>query len=326
MSKRKNDFNMIDETVPWACRSRANEDKPAEPILPPGPFGETVRQATAGDPEAQAKLRKQLDESPETWSMLGDLGRHAELALVRAIADGNALVTESIHCYARNLRLSLGIESASPLERIAIERVVASLLQLQHIDVAAAPDSISFEHALVTNRRQDSAQRRLDATMRMLLLVRHAEQAMATAKGKASNASAIATEQMAPASGSAPTASSALAQDGTATAPQDGGPQGSRNGKPVASTRRSSRRKSQSSTNGRFVSAEPVPVAVSAAADEPVCTGTVADPPTTQVPPTCDQPHVNGHAANGKRPNGHAWANRLTPHLTTPLLTPSEQV
>ncbi len=154
-------------------------------FFPPGPLGETVRQAIAGDPEAQAKLRKQLDESPETWSMLGDLGRQRILALVRAIADGNALVTGASTAMRGNLRSQFGIESASPLERIAIERVVASLLQLQHIDVAAAPDSISFEHALVTNRRQDSAQRRGSTLIRMLLLVRHAEQTMATAREKA---------------------------------------------------------------------------------------------------------------------------------------------
>jgi hypothetical protein len=148
---------------------------PPETVLTEAAFRDIVKQANAGDGKALARLRDVLDANPDLWQRFGNLPDHAERTLVRTIAGGDQLLAESVRRSAQNLRRELGAETASPLDRLAIERVVACWLQMQHADVATVKPTGTFHEGLYFIRRQDSAHRRFDAAMKMLLLIRHVE-------------------------------------------------------------------------------------------------------------------------------------------------------
>ena len=94
-------------------------------------FERLVRKANEGNQRAQGLLRKVLDACPEIWQRVGNLAEHAELSLIRLIAKEEWLLTESIRRKAEHMRKELAGPNPTPLDAMAIERVVACWLQLQ---------------------------------------------------------------------------------------------------------------------------------------------------------------------------------------------------
>ena len=142
-------------------------EAPAESIT----FRQLAEQANNGDPGALQRLRKALDESPEVWQRMGDLAAHARLTLIRLIAAGDMLLFESIQRQARDMESQLMGPTATLLERLSVERVVSTWLQLQYADaMCATADGLA--QAKFWSQNQDRAHRRHMSAVRQLSTVR----------------------------------------------------------------------------------------------------------------------------------------------------------
>lgn len=136
-------------------------------------FKSLVSLANAGDQLALAQLRRTLDDNPIIWQRLGDMGAYAQRALIGAIAGGDKLLFESITRAADDLRATLSPSSSTKLEELAIDRVVASWLELRWIDAKhSSTINGSLPQARFNLRLKDSAARRYEAAVRSLVLIR----------------------------------------------------------------------------------------------------------------------------------------------------------
>ena len=142
--------------------------------LPTRPeFEELIRQANEGVDTALEELRRVLDQQPQIWQKIGDMGGHALQSLYRLISGGNKLVTESLQRRTAELRLQLEGPAPTPLERLAVQRVVICMLEVEYATTAyPEPRGKSLGQQRHILRYKDSAQRRFDASMKSLLLIR----------------------------------------------------------------------------------------------------------------------------------------------------------
>jgi hypothetical protein len=131
--------------------------------------------ANAGDRAALAELRAVLDASPQLWTELGNLGRHAELALVRVAAGTNSVAKEAIVRKLDALRREVAGPTPTPLERLLADRVAIGWLSLV---VAEGIYHQALERGLdegdddFHQRRVERAQRRYLAAIKTLVQVR----------------------------------------------------------------------------------------------------------------------------------------------------------
>jgi hypothetical protein len=132
-----------------------------------------VAKANAGDAGAIAGVREFLDANPQIWRAVGDMAAHAEGAWVELIGRGDRLLGEALSREADRLRADLLGDHPSPVERMLVDQVVVSHLELRYLQVRAAeaPGTTSGQVASAT-RRLDSAQRRYLAALKSLETVR----------------------------------------------------------------------------------------------------------------------------------------------------------
>lgn len=134
-------------------------------------FADLVRRANGGDKGAIEELRWTLDANPDVWRQVGDLSVHAESALLTLVAGSDLLARESITRQLQAMRSELG--GSSPLERLAVDRVVISWLQLQYAEIQFGGSSQAApKHASQIVRWLDQAGRRYNAAVRSLLDIR----------------------------------------------------------------------------------------------------------------------------------------------------------
>jgi hypothetical protein len=103
------------------------------------------------------------------WQQAGDLAGQVQAAWIKIVASDNLLLEQSLRRQLEEMRQELEGGTASPLEKILIERIVACWLQAQQADAATAQSQSNAPavHALLL-RRQESAQKRLlQATQRL---------------------------------------------------------------------------------------------------------------------------------------------------------------
>jgi hypothetical protein len=131
--------------------------------------------ANAGDKRALAGLRAVLEETPALWTQVGDLGRQAELALVRAATGSNRVAKEAITRTLDAVRYEVAGPSPPPLERLLADRVALGWLGLA---VAEGTYHQVLEQGLghgddeFHQRRVERAQRRYLAAIKALATVR----------------------------------------------------------------------------------------------------------------------------------------------------------
>lgn len=147
----------MDATTTGVMSSRAN-------------FNEMLARATKGDKEALAAMRKFLDSNSEVWERVGRLAIETELAYVAQISDGDPLVEESVLRTLKQMRSDLGGAAPTPLESMAVERVVATWLALQLADkaVIAVDSGGTLPNANFALRRQELANRHYTAAVKSL--------------------------------------------------------------------------------------------------------------------------------------------------------------
>jgi hypothetical protein len=150
---------------------------PSRRFEPPPPAVEDLHtlleRARAGDPGAAPLVRRVLDEHPEVWQHCGDLARQAERAWVELAGGPDELLKQSLELKLAALKTELAGPFATPLERLLVERVGMTWLQLAYADaIAAQARDVSVRQAAFLQKRQDAAQRRHLAAVGALAAVR----------------------------------------------------------------------------------------------------------------------------------------------------------
>ena len=130
--------------------------------------------ADTGEKIALAEVREMLRANPPAIALLGgDLAERAETLLVERIAEGQPVFRAALLAKLEALRADLAGPAPSPTERLLVERVVATWLQMAHADaLAAQAERGSHADGEYNQRRQDRAHRRYLSAVKMLAVVR----------------------------------------------------------------------------------------------------------------------------------------------------------
>ena len=132
-----------------------------------------LRRAEQGDLSSLPELRQALDSNANLWRHYGDLAAQAEASLILLAAGRNLLLAESLQRKLKALKDELGGESPSHLNRLLIERVTATWLQVSYYDgLLAQAKGASEAQAKMLQRQQDAAHRRHLTAVKTLATVR----------------------------------------------------------------------------------------------------------------------------------------------------------
>ncbi len=136
-------------------------------------FAELVKRANAGDVDALATMRKTLDSNPGIWQSVGDLAKHAQQSMVKLIAGGNKLVSESLLRKAAEMKTELSGPSPSKLEKLAVERIVACWLEMEYLATTfPVAKGETLGQARFALKQKESSERRFNAAMKSLTTLR----------------------------------------------------------------------------------------------------------------------------------------------------------
>ena len=135
---------------------------------------EIIARARRGDAAVVPLLRELMVRHPALWQRYGDLAGNVERAWIALAGGTNMLVRESTALYADKLRAELTRPSAQPVEKLLVERAVATWLQLQYfsgieaadLDQRASPKLLEYR-----GKRQAQAQRMHEKALAALLVV-----------------------------------------------------------------------------------------------------------------------------------------------------------
>jgi hypothetical protein len=132
-----------------------------------------VERAERGDESVLGELRAALDVNPWVWERYGDLAKQSQAAWLQLVAGRNLLLHESARRKAEQLRAELAGPAPSPLERLLIERIVATWLQVHYSDASYAQlkGTNPAQHTAAL-QRQNSAQQRYLQAVKALATVR----------------------------------------------------------------------------------------------------------------------------------------------------------
>jgi hypothetical protein len=131
--------------------------------------------AQAGDAKALDEARPLLDKTG-LWKFMGNLSRRVQDSWLDVITGKNKLVREAYEREADEMRRDLLAAGESPLERLLVERVVATWLHVCHADSVYAAMLKADGHSLALGtyyrQRQDSAHARHLKAVKALATVR----------------------------------------------------------------------------------------------------------------------------------------------------------
>ena len=131
------------------------------------------KRAQAGDESAVPQVQEIFAELPDLMKFMGDLAGRAERYLVIAIAGKDLEFREAVFGKLKTMRAELSGPNPTPLEKLLVERVVATWLHAHHADCkyALAKDT-PFAYGDYLQRQQDRAHRRYLSAIKTLAVVR----------------------------------------------------------------------------------------------------------------------------------------------------------
>jgi hypothetical protein len=94
-----------------------------------------LAQAEQGDASVLPALRTYLDQTPELWQTVGDLGYQAQAALIERASGANLLLQESLGRQLEAMRHELSGPVPMPLERLLVDRIVLCWLRVSIAEV-----------------------------------------------------------------------------------------------------------------------------------------------------------------------------------------------
>jgi hypothetical protein len=135
-----------------------------------------VAQAHEGDEEVPRRIRRALEEAPDSAQILSNiLAKRAERLFVKKLCGDDLLLGEALSLQLQEMRKQVaGPDPSSPLERLLAERVVACWLQLQQAEAAYAASlgELATSQEEYHQRRLDRLHRRYLSAIRSLAQVR----------------------------------------------------------------------------------------------------------------------------------------------------------
>ena len=152
-----------------------------KPVAQTGNLNDLRRLANQGDLAAQAKLCRALNANPAIWRRLGDLATHAQLEFVRMISGGDFLMSESVRRRTAELRTELLGVFPSPLETLAVDRLIAARLHLEHVEAESQGRGRDSSGQVLVGQAAASAQS-LSQCCEIVALGTHAVAARGTAR------------------------------------------------------------------------------------------------------------------------------------------------
>ena len=136
-------------------------------------FAALVRLANGGDEEAEKRLRELVHNWPEFWQKIGDVSKIAQTAFFKAIAGKNKMLLASIERKVEDLQGELLGPAPSALEKVLVGRIIVSLLEVEYVTAKySADDGANIATAKLAIQLKTAAQRRFDASVKSLMLVR----------------------------------------------------------------------------------------------------------------------------------------------------------
>lgn len=145
---------------------------PAPPPDALAEIREVVGRAKRGDAAAVPRLRELLDRHPALWTQYGDLAAQVQRSWVGLAAGDDLHLKESVARYAAKLRTELTRPSASPVEKLLVERAVATWLQLSYfsgVEANAIAGDASPKMLHLRARRHAQAQRQHERALSALV-------------------------------------------------------------------------------------------------------------------------------------------------------------
>jgi hypothetical protein len=93
-------------------------------------WDEIVEDAAEGDEEALDELQRILHYNPAICDRLGDVSRHIQMLLIEIHGEESIATREAVKINMEKLRGQLNYQQSDPLERLLIEQVVVTMLDL----------------------------------------------------------------------------------------------------------------------------------------------------------------------------------------------------
>jgi hypothetical protein len=129
-----------------------------------------------GDEGAVPRMREIFCQAPELARRFVDPAIQAERSIIEsfAVGDGGLMVQEALPHTLKALRVELGGVSPSPLERLLVERIVATWLQLHYFETLYAQnmDDLIISQGEYHQKRIDRAHRRHLSAIKTLTQIR----------------------------------------------------------------------------------------------------------------------------------------------------------
>jgi hypothetical protein len=146
-------------------------ESPATDVPVADELRDLLQRAQAGDVSALAPLRDHVERAG-LWEQMGDLSWHVEEALLNAAAGTDLLAKEAMRYRLAQLRAELAKDTATPLERLLVDRLVLCWAVANVADVQAqAKDQGADTQGPHFQRRLDAAHKRLLSAAKQLALV-----------------------------------------------------------------------------------------------------------------------------------------------------------
>lgn len=163
---------------PFATESLNEESLDPSPSVPlptsQERFSSLMERANAGDQEAIRQLRQTLDANQQLWKEGSNLGRLVEEKLIQRVAGRSVLVAESTKRAVAEMQRELAGENPPLIVALAAQRVTASWLNLQMLELEEGngPADRSSPEGRWRLRHLDQAHRRFLSALRMLATLR----------------------------------------------------------------------------------------------------------------------------------------------------------
>ena len=129
------------------------------------------KRAAVGDPAAIAGIQDILNDNSELWHYFGDVERATEAMLIEFLS-GPPEVKESVRRTTRELKSSLLTPDSSPLESLAVGRVVACWLFVNFVDRWSGYAIKESGRTSGVGKVLESSEKRLQTAIKSLKLVR----------------------------------------------------------------------------------------------------------------------------------------------------------
>ncbi len=132
-----------------------------------------IRKAQDGNKEALAEVRQMLAKPGIPDILGGNLAKEALNRLIKAYAGENPVVRESVGRKLDEMRAELSGPNPTAVEKLLVERVLATWLHLHHIEVVyAGKEGMSLSLGAYYQKSISAAQKRYLAALKGLAEVR----------------------------------------------------------------------------------------------------------------------------------------------------------